>query len=166
MDTISHGLWGSLVFGRQSKKSFRLAFFFGMAPDLFSFGPFFAGSFLGLWTRPPISIEPPSPSAIPGFVHFMYQPTHSLIIFGAVFLLVWLVRGKPLWELAAWGLHILYDIPFHESRFFPTPFLWPLSSYTFDGISWGHPLVFIPNVASLIAFSVVFLYRRRRARYG
>lgn len=164
MDTLSHGLWGSFAFGRRSKKSFLLAFFFGIAPDLFSFGPFFAGSLFGLFTRPPFSSNPPPESAIPSFVHLLYRPTHSVIIFAAAFLLVWLIRKKPLWEMSAWGLHILYDIPFHEQRFFPTPFLWPVSSYAFDGVSWAHPLIFIPNVAALIALSVIFLYRKGRAK--
>jgi hypothetical protein len=72
---------------------------------------------------------------------------------------------KPLWEFSAWGLHVLYDIPFHERRFFPTPFLWPVSSYTFDGISWGHPLVFIPNVTALALLAAIFLYQRARKKY-
>ncbi len=167
MDTLSHGLWGSLAFGRQGKKSFWLALFFGMAPDLLSFGPFFAGSFLGLWSRPPISVEPPSPSAIPDFVHFMYRPTHSLIIFAAVFLLVWLALKRPVWEMAAWGLHILYDIPFHEHRFFPTPFLWPVSSFTVDGWSWGNPWIFFPNIVLLAGgYGLLLIRRRRKKRYA
>ncbi len=164
MDTLSHGLWGSFAFGRRSKKSFLLAFLFGIAPDLFSFGPFFVGSVFGLFTRPPFSSTPPPENAIPFFVHLLYRPTHSFIIFAAAFFIVWLIRQKPLWEMSAWGLHVLYDIPFHEQRFFPTPFLWPVSSYTVDGVSWAHPLVFIPNVAALIALSVIFLYRKKRAK--
>ena len=165
MDTLSHGLWGSLAFGRKNKKSFLLALSFGMSPDLFSFGPFFVGAFLGLWSWPPISVEPPSPFAIPDFVHFMYRPTHSLIIFAAAFLLVWLIRRKPAWEMVAWGLHILYDIPFHEHRFFPTPFLWPVSSFTVDGWTWGNPWIFFPNAALLAAgygLLLLFIHRRKR----
>ncbi len=162
MDVVSHGLWGSLAFGRKNKRSFLLAFFFGIAPDLFSFGPFFIGSFLGIWRRPPFSTQPPPESAIPSFVHLLYRPTHSVIIFAAVFLLVWLIRKKPLWAMTAWGLHILFDIPLHTEHFFPTPFLWPLSSYTVDGWNWGNPWIFFPNVILLLILYFRFFVRRRR----
>ena len=162
MDIVSHGLWGSLAFGRKNKRSFLLAFFFGITPDLFSFGPFFIGTFLGIWRRPPFSAQPPAESAIPSFVHMLYGPTHSVIIFSAIFLLIWLVRKKPLWEMAAWGFHILYDIPLHTEHFFPTPFLWPLSSYTVDGWNWGAPWIFFPNISLLTIFYFWFFIRRRR----
>ena len=37
MDIVSHGLWGSIAFGRKSRSSFWMAFVIGMAPDIFSF---------------------------------------------------------------------------------------------------------------------------------
>ena len=42
MDIISHGLWGGITVGRRSGRSFWTAFCFGVAPDLFAFGPMFA----------------------------------------------------------------------------------------------------------------------------
>ncbi len=164
MDTLSHGLWGSLAFGRRSKKSFWLAFFFGVAPDLFSFGPFFASTLLGFAPWPDFSAHQSDPNLIPRYVHLLYRPTHSLIIFSAAFLLVWLIRRKPLWEMSAWGLHVLYDIPLHDRGFFATPFLWPISSYTFNGWSWGHWWIFFPNVAVLTILYAAWWYRRRQQR--
>ncbi|MFZ1626633.1 MAG: hypothetical protein WAT81_02400 [Candidatus Moraniibacteriota bacterium] len=41
MDIFSHGLYGGIAFGRRSRPRYWLAFFFGIAPDLFSFGLFF-----------------------------------------------------------------------------------------------------------------------------
>lgn len=156
MDIISHGLWGSLGFGRRSRKSFGLAFFFGISPDLFSFGIFTASIWLGLVSGPDWSNGPPDPLLIPQYVHSFYNVTHSLIIFSVVFGLVWLIRKKPLYELAAWGLHILVDIPTHSDKFFPTPFLWPFSDLYMNGISWSHPVIFIPNVTLLIALYLWF----------
>ncbi len=43
MDIVSHGLWGGAAFGRKNKKSFWVAFLFGVLPDLLAFGPFFIG---------------------------------------------------------------------------------------------------------------------------
>lgn len=162
MDIISHGLWGSIAFGRKDRKSFWTAFFFGIAPDLFSFGLFTAGVWLGLEHGVDWSGGPPDPSRIPPYVHHLYDVTHSLIVFAAVFALVAFFRKQPWWEMSAWGLHILFDIPTHSERFFPTPFLWPLSDFHISGISWGHPAIFFPNVAFLLALYFWYFVVRRR----
>lgn len=163
MDIISHGLWGSLAFGRKNKKSFWLAFFFGVAPDLFSFGPFFISTFLGLAKRPNFGSEPPDPSSIPSYVHSLYNVTHSIIIFSLAFTLVWILLKKPLWEMLAWGLHILMDIFTHSYKFFPTPFLWPISGFKFNGWHWASPYIFFPDVALLaILYFWFFIIKRRR----
>ncbi len=52
MDIVSHGLWGSIAFGRKSRSSFWLAFVIGMAPDLFSFGILWLAAVLGLSKKP------------------------------------------------------------------------------------------------------------------
>lgn len=163
MDTLSHALYGGVVFGRRSRFSYWLAFFFGMAPDLFSFGLFFVTSFLGITEHPDWqSGEHPDPSHIPVFVHTLYDGTHSLIIFALVFAIVWAVRRRAFWEMLAWPLHILVDIPTHSSEFFPTPFLWPISDFHVDGYPWSRPEIFIPNVLLLIALYVWFWRKRRK----
>ena len=163
MDIVSHGLWGSLAFGRKNRKSFWTAFFFGIAPDLFSFGLFTIGVWLGLEHGTDWSGGPPDPSRIPPYVHQLYNVTHSLVVFAIVFVLVMLIRRKPWWEMSAWGLHILVDIPTHSERFFPTPFLWPFSDFHINGISWGQPIIFIPNVILLLALYFWYFVIRRRA---
>src|SRR3989344_7778616 len=103
MDIVSHGLWGSLAFGRRSRRSFWLAFFSGVGPDLLSFGPFFALAFLGLAKRPAFTAEPPDPALIPAYVHGLYDVTHSFVIFAALFLILWLLLRRLPWEFSAWG---------------------------------------------------------------
>ena len=164
MDIFSHGLWGSLAFGRRSKKSFLVSFLCGMAPDLFSFGIFFVAIILGLSDRPDFS-EPPVSSNIPHYVSQLYQFTHSFIIFLILFFMLWTLFRRPIWEFSAWGLHILFDIPTHSYQFFPTPFLWPISHFEVNGIPWGSPQIFIPNIALLAACYIwFFIYRRRHRR--
>lgn len=155
MDTFSHGLWGGIAAGRKSRKSYWLAFLFGIAPDLFSFGVYLAAVFLGLSARPDFRMEPPQDNFIPGYVHSLYSVSHSLIIFVLVFLIVWLIFKKPIYEMLAWGLHIVVDIFTHSDAFFPTPFLWPISDYHFSGIPWSHPIIFIPD---LILLAVLYLW--------
>ena len=120
MDIVSHGLWGSLAFGRKNRHSFLLAFLCGMAPDIFSFGVFFTAVVFGVSDRPDFS-EPPAPQNIPHYVSQLYQFTHSFVIFLILFFMLWTIFRRPIWEFSAWGLHILFDIPTHPYQFFPHP---------------------------------------------
>jgi hypothetical protein len=163
MDIISHGLWGSIAFGRRNRRSFWMSFFFGVVPDLFSFGIFTATIWLGFASGPDWGKGLPDPNTIPEYVHSLYDWTHSLLIFLFAFAVVWVVRKRPLWEMCGWGFHIIFDIFTHSSRFFPTPFLWPLSDVTFEGIPWGDARIFIPNIVLLAVLYVwYFIYRRRQ----
>ena len=169
MDIISHGLWGAASFGRKNRKSFWLSFFFGMCPDLFSFGIYFIAVFLGLNPAPSFHMEPPQDSFIPSYVHTLYNISHSLITFTVLFFLLWLIFKRPIYEFLAWGLHILMDIPTHSYQFFPTPFLWPFSSVQVNGIPWSHAVIMIPNIILLVLLYSYFFavrphLRKRRAR--
>lgn len=169
MDTLSHGLYSGIAFGKQSRKSFWLSFLFGVGPDILSFGIFMAGAWIGLFNHPDWSSgQHPDPGSFPAFVQSFYNITHSFFIFALVFALVWLLHKKPVWEMLGWPLHILVDIPTHSSQFFPTPFLWPFSEYTVDGYPWSSPEIFIPNVILLLGlylwFYVITPWRLKRAR--
>jgi hypothetical protein len=163
MDILSHGLWGGAAFGRKNKKDFWWAFFFGIAPDLFSFGIFTAMTVLGFASGPDWSGGPPSESAIPTYVHDLYHFTHSFVIFALAFAAVWVFRRKAFLPMLAWPLHIIVDIPTHSTNFFPTPFLWPFfDNLRVDGIPWSHPMIFIPNVVLLAAVYLWFFVVRPR----
>jgi hypothetical protein len=167
MDIVSHGLWGSIAFGRKSQSSFWLAFVIGMAPDLFSFGILWVAAILGLSEKPDFSNGTPPESTIPQYVHYLYNVTHSFIVFLAVFFLVWFLLKRPLWELAAWGLHVLVDVPTHSYAFFPTPVLWPLFNWKFNGWQWMTPSILIPNFVLLSLLYAWYLsqpYRTKRKR--
>lgn len=167
MDIASHGLWGGIAFGRKNKKSFWTAFLFGIMPDLLAFGPFFIGILLGFYQRPIFNgTEPPNPALIPSFVSKIYSTTHSLIVFAAVFFIVWLILKRPVYEMLAWGLHIFLDIPTHSYAFFPTPFLWPISHFEVNGISWSHPVIFVPDIILLVIFYAWYFLRKRKNALG
>lgn len=165
MDTLSHGLWGGIFFGRKLRKDFWVAFLFGVLPDILSFGIYIVGSWAGIFSHPDFSSgRHPDPSMIPSFVQSFYNVTHSLVIFCVVAGVVYLIRKRMYWPMLAWPLHILYDIPTHSADFFPTPFLWPLSDYFFHGTSWGQPWIFFPNWIALLFCLYWFFLRSRWSR--
>jgi hypothetical protein len=163
MDVISHGLWGGGAFGRKNKKYFLYAFLIGMAPDAFSFGILMVANIFGIIPRSDWHAGPPPMESVPHFISPLYNFTHSLVIFSAVFCILLIISKKPFWPLAAWGLHILVDIPSHSFKFFPTPFLWPISNFKINGIGWGNPIIFIPNVILLAILYSYLLYKKKKA---
>src|SRR3989338_8232732 len=163
MDVLSHGLCGGVAFGQKNKKSFWTSFAFGVGPDLLSFGIFSVMNILGLVSGPDWSNGPPDPHTIPQYVNMLYNITHSFVIFTVVFLLVLWIRKKPMYEMFAWPLHILFDLPTHSTQFFPTPFLWPLGEYRVDGIPWSHPWIFFPNwIFLIVLYLYFFVYKKRK----
>jgi len=162
MDIISHGLWGSIAFGRKNRRSFWLAFLFGILPDFLAFAPFFITRVVGRGGERLALGEPPNPLTIPDYVYAVYNISHSLIIFSLIFLTLWIIFRRPIWEFSAWGLHILFDIPTHSTAFFPTPFLWPVSDLQVNGHSWGDPIIFIPNVLLLATLYLWFYFIKPR----
>jgi len=179
MDIFAHGLWTgagyrfiSQKLGEPEKaKPFKLwlTVFWGIFPDLFAFTP----TFLWLiWMRafgnPAVTsfshldtLEPAIQDTIPflRLAHSLYNISHSLIVFFTIFGLVWIFMRRPAWELVAWLVHILIDIPTHTYRFFPTPFLWPVSTWKFNGFSWGTPWFMLLNYSAIV---VAYLWLRRR----
>jgi hypothetical protein len=163
--------------------------FWGVLPDLFSFTPAVAWLLWQVIIEGVPFAKVPRPELLPPEVRMtfpvfrlsnsLYHLSHSLIIFAGIFLLVWAIRrywlkfrqavpmsdsplsaGWPFWEMTGWMLHILIDIPTHTRRLYPTPFLWPLSDFTIDGISWGRPWFLALNYSSLL---IVFLLLRLKS---
>lgn len=166
MDILSHGLWGSIIFGRKNRRSFWWSFFFGIAPDFFSFGIFMIIRFIdsamtGVWR---LHTGKPELHELPSYVSSLYNLTHSFVVFLVVFFLVWLIFKKPIWEMCAWLFHIFLDLFTHSTSFFPTPYLWPFSYVPVDGIPWSTPAVFFTNVFFLVLIYGVYWYRKKR--YG
>jgi len=158
MDIFAHGLWSFAVFHK--KKYVWLAVLFGLLPDILSFGIVFAMNLVnGNFQR-----GPPPISALPKWLFAAYNVTHSFIVFLFVFAIIYILTKKWFWALSAWGMHILIDIPTHSTRFFPTPFLWPLSNYVFNGMSWAAPWFMVLNYGALMAVFLVIAHKRANER--
>jgi len=156
MDIIAHALWTTAA-GKTARKRFSRplnlgwAVFWGVFPDLFSFA---IPAVVRIWwyaTGTTHSLKPDVQSAQRfKFVWPLYNGSHSLLVFAAVFGLVWAIVRRPVWELLGWALHILIDIPTHTG-IFAIQFLWPLSSFGFQGIRWENPWFMAVNYGALVA---------------
>lgn len=158
MDIFAHGLWTYAVFHK--KKYVWLAALFGILPDLTTFGILFAINLL----NGSLQRGRPSLDSLPTWIFSSYNVTHSLVAFALVFLVIYLITRKWFWPLAAWGLHILIDIPTHSNSFFPTPFLWPLSNYRFNGLSWANGWFMLLNYGALIIVFIIIAHKRGKEK--
>jgi len=176
MDVIAHGLWGGIIAKtankhKLTKKPVKISWFifWSILPDIFTF-TFLVAWFLGsillgfgtLANLPHFQVSEPMPQDtyfVVQLTHWLYNFSHSLIIFLVVFAVVSLRKKGFAWVITGWLFHILIDIPTHSYKFFPTPFLWPLSNWKFDGISWSSPWFEVVNYL-LIVVVYFWLYRR------
>lgn len=164
MDIFSHSLWGGVALGRNKKKDFILAAVFSILPDMLAEGIMFLLIYIGIEGLPSFEHGHPNITEFPLYAQNFYNTTHSLVVFAALFGIVWLILRKPYMPLLAWAIHILIDIPSHSFELFPTPFLWPVSDYKFDGISWRNPEVLYTNFALLAVVYVVWFWRWRKKK--
>ena len=156
MDTLSHALWGKGLFGYRKYRWY--SFLFGALPDLFSFGIYFIYSIF--FTSSPI-MGRPTRSEIPEWVYSLYDISHSLVIASLFIFIAYKINKQFAFPMLAWPAHIILDFFTHSIEFFPTPILWPISDFKFDGIPWSNPIVFFANV--LVIF-LLFIYRWKRAK--
>ena len=166
MDILAHTLWANAgarganaLAQKKGNKKFKISpvwtGFFGVAPDFFAFTfPFFIVIYNIIFG--PASLSDFGKHHIvnsSGFdlAAYLYQFSHSLVIFALVFILVWVIYKRPRYELLGWALHILIDIPSHSAGFYPTPFLFPISDYKFlYGVSWANQIYMIINYSALL----------------
>jgi hypothetical protein len=92
---------------------------------------------------------------------FLYGLSHSLIVFAAVMLIIFIVKKRVPIYMWGWLLHISIDVPTHAAERWPTPFLWPASTLHFPGVSWGTSWFMVANY-SLLAIVYIYLYYQGR----
>ena len=186
MDIFAHALWTGAAARVVNKKivagetggahvrpiNIRWAIFWGVVPDFFAFTIPFAVLAIKLISGTaapddiphPSIVEPANPPVVRLFAYtrLLYSISHSAIIFLIVFGIVFLIIRRPPIAMLAWLLHLLIDIPTHSYQLYPTPILWPISSWQFNGISWATPWFMAVNYGAL-ALIYFFLFLRKTA---
>ncbi|MEK6899850.1 MAG: hypothetical protein AABX05_01875 [Nanoarchaeota archaeon] len=150
MDFFAHGFWSYIIFHRTKKPW--LAVFFGLFPDIISFGPYFVYRIInGQYFSKPIIEQ------VPSWTFMLYNLGHSLVIVALVFWIIdILLKSIPVY-LYAWPIEIILDVPTHTREFFPVPFLWPLSEWKFSGISWaGRDFMILNYVLIICCLAYIF----------
>jgi membrane-bound metal-dependent hydrolase YbcI (DUF457 family) len=155
MDTLSHALYGKGLFGYKKYKW--ASYFFGALPDLLSFGIFFIVQLFFNYAS--FDFGRPSIDQIPLWVYHLYDITHSLVTAFIFIGIAYLIDKNFAWVMLGWPIHIIVDFFTHSIEFFPTPILWPISDYRFDGIPWSNIYVLILN---LILIFLIFRYRWKK----
>jgi len=179
MDIVSHTLW-TFAGAKYVKKATKLEFnvrwstFWGVFPDLFSFTLLFLWAYVQIVTGnytpgnipTPSDIEPASSDTFLVFklTSLLYSLSHSGIVFVALFALIFSWRRRIPWELLGWAFHIAIDLFTHSYEFFPTPILWPISTWKFDGLPWHTPWFMAVNFTSL-ATLYIFMFRKELVEY-
>lgn len=168
MDILAHALWttaAAKLASNRTGRRLRLAWaaFWGVFPDLFSFS---VPAVVRIWwylTGTTHSLLPDAHSA-PHFQYVwqLYHCSHSLLVFAAIFGLLWAILRRPVLEMLGWALHILIDIPTHQG-IFAIHFLWPLSDYAVNGIRWENHWFFALNYTALAAVWVLLWAQTRKA---
>src|SRR5215831_2414439 len=168
MDILAHALWtaGAALPVRRRlylELSLRQAIFWGVFPDVFSFA---IPAVVRIWwylsgTTSSLLPDPKGPQHF-RFVWTLYYASHSFLVLGLVFGIAWLCAKRPVWELLAWSVHILIDIPTHQG-IFALHFLWPLSSYGLSGLRWESNWFLAANYTALVLlYSWIWIGDRRR----
>ena len=153
MDTLSHALWGKGFFGYRGKPYWSI--FFGVLPDLFSFGIYYILNLLFNYKN--LKHGKPELHELPDYIFTLYDITHSLVI--ALFfvcIVYFFINRNFAFAMLAWPLHILVDFPFHTIDYFPTPIFWPIIDFKFDGIPWSNKYVWFSNLAGIF---LLYFYR-------
>ena len=174
MDILAHTLWtnaGARAGNRLAEKKkgkFHVnvgwTAFWGVFPDFFAFTiPIILILYRVIFQGLSLGSLADHHGLAGGFdiASYLYQFSHSLVIWALVFVLVWVLSKRPRWELLGWALHILIDIPSHAIGFYPTPFLFPLSEHRFPyGVSWSNTWYMLINYSALLLVWGRIWYRK------
>ena len=155
MDYFAHGFWSFILFNKIKKPIY--AVLFGLLPDSTSWLIFFIYNLI----TSKFAFAPPIISQVPQWTFTLYSISHSLIIAIVIITITSLIFKKLILFMLAWPIAIIMDVFTHTKEFLPTPFLFPISNYKFDGISWGEPWFMGLNYIIIILAISYIIYTKK-----
>ncbi len=154
MDFFSHILWVHIP--TRNKLWHDEALIFSMLPDV----GFLLIMLYSMFWSPMDTSYAEAMRNIPQVFLDIYFILHSFVTVFIVGVILWKLKPRLLPALSGWIIHILLDIPFHETSMFATRFIYPLSSEVyFQGISWNNVLILALNY---LAIALVYAYMIHR----
>lgn len=177
MDIVAHGLWaGAAVValapqGRPAPRLLAATVALAVLPDLGHMLPVtgwalshLASADWWLYVTALPGQEPPMPEAVQLWAHHLHCVLHSALVAALVSAALWL-RWRVFWlPLLGWWSHIVIDVFTHSAEFFPSPVLYPLTYWGFDGWAWNRPVFQAVNYMALAAVWAALLWQRQRTR--
>ena len=142
---VVHGLIGYILFDMKGVV-------YGILPDLIGFGYYFLRLFMDYkFNKNDSLLKIISPNKMNTLDWNLYDISHSLILW---LILMYLLKEKAIYAAI---ISIIMDIFLHSSNGWRGPtFLYPISNYAYDGISWNKPLgILITGVITLL----IYVYR-------
>jgi hypothetical protein len=176
VDILAHALWagaGVVALAPTKRPSRRLVAWtvaLAVLPDLMHALPVSAWALLhaslGDWWQYALASpgqEPPMPALVRMVAHHLHCVFHSAIVAAAVTGVVWVLRRSFWLPLLGWWSHIVIDVFTHSAQYFPSPVIYPLSYWGFDGVAWNAPGFLALNYAALVAVWFWLLRRKRNS---
>ena len=146
-DIVTHFVHGYLIFGKKGA-------LYAILPDLLSFGRLFIKRIpekIDQFKKCQYSklFQKPQLEKLDKIDHLLYNIFHSLIIWSIFY---YFKKDKEIFSVF---LAIVLDVFLHKKNYLPTPFLYPLSDYKFNGIPWNSKLGWIISI-----IITIFIYHK------
>jgi hypothetical protein len=107
--------------------------------------------------------EPVLPPLVLLVSHNLHCTVHSALVAGLVTLLAWRFKPVFLIPLLGWWSHIVIDVFTHSVDYYPSPVLYPITQWGFDGLAWITPWFMVVNYLALGIVGLL-LVRSRKPR--
>jgi hypothetical protein len=107
--------------------------------------------------------EPVLPPLVLLVSHTLHCTVHSALVAGLVTLSVWRFKPVFLIPLLGWWSHIVIDVFTHSADYYPSPVLYPITQWGFDGLAWITPWFMVVNYLALGIVGLL-LVRSRKPR--
>lgn len=120
-----------------------------------------------MFGTPYVTSYPEAMKTVPPVLLDIYFVFHSFVTVLVVGIIIWMLKPKLLPALSGWVIHILLDLPFHESTTFATRFVYPFSSDAyFTGVSWLNIEILAFNYLAICVMYIYVLKRELRKHHA